>query len=213
MIDRFVPTSNYGERKDGKSPEYIILHYTVIKGTNEVCAFFCEGEREVSSHYILGEDGEIVQMVEEDLRAWHAGPSFWAGESDLNSRSIGIEIVNDGGSPFQDIQYERLIALIMEIRKRWDIPAQNVLGHSDIALGRKFDPGPWFDWPRLDKAGASEPPRAKIVSDEFLALAKSAGYDVSQREQDILLALRVRHGATPYFGALRNQDLDLLKKG
>ncbi len=217
IADRFVATPNFGERKNGKRPEYVILHFTAVEGTDEVCQLLCDLEREVSAHYVLGEDGEIVQMVEEEKRAWHAGASYWAGETDLNSCSIGIEIVNNGARPFKDIQYQRLIPLIQEICERWNIPPQNVLGHSDIAIGRKFDPGPWFDWTRLDRSGVSMPPRvpdgcATVRKDQngFRTLADIVGYNTDVAFEELLLAIRIRHGATPYYDGLREEDFSLL---
>lgn len=210
IADEFIASPNFGARKNGNSPQYIILHFTVIEEHEEACAFLCDPEREVSAHYVLAKSGYLIQLVDEKDRAWHAGRSFWKNEDDLNSRSIGIEIVNNGAMPFKEAQYQRLIPLIADISARWDIPPQNVLGHSDIAINRKFDPGPWFDWPRLDAAGVSAPPKARTNSDDFRALAASAGYDGDADLEALLLAIRVRHGATPYYGPLRDADFALL---
>lgn len=146
---------NFGERKDGKVPRYIILHYTATKDTKTALDdYLMNPAAEVSSHYLIEKDGNILQLVEDEKRAWHAGKSFWEGETDLNSASIGIEIVNLGPPEvFADEQIESTIALCQILMKKWNIPGQNILGHSDIAPDRKVDPGPLFPWNKLTKLG------------------------------------------------------------
>lgn len=211
-VNRKYISPNFGERKGACKPEYVILHFTAMETADEACLRLCDPEFEVSAHYVIANDGEIFQLVEEEKRAWHAGLSYWAGQDDLNSRSIGIEISNNGARPFEDVQYETLLVILPEILRRWSIPPENILGHSDIAIGRKFDPGPWFDWVRLDQKGVSTPPKAKIDSDDFLELAASAGYQTDVDLKDLLLTIRLRHGGTPYYGDLRESDYQLLKK-
>lgn len=219
MKIREYPSPNFGERKGLARIEYVILHFTGMDDVDEVCELLCDEERELSAHYVLDKSGNVVRMVEEKMRAWHAGNSYWRGENDLNSSSIGIEIVNNGAMPFFDVQYEVLIELLRDICQRWDIPPQNVLGHSDIAIGRKFDPGPWFDWLRLEAAGVSVPPKADFDQEyaargeaAFLKLAASAGYNPEAEFQALLTAVRVRHGATPYYGPLRESDFTILMR-
>ncbi|RTL51933.1 MAG: N-acetylmuramoyl-L-alanine amidase [Bradyrhizobiaceae bacterium] len=117
----------------------------------------CAPDAKVSSHYLVRENGEIIQLVSEDRRAWHAGLSSWKGVTDINSRSIGIEIVNaghDGGCPdYPDVQIESVIALCRDIMSRWPIPQHQVLAHSDVAPTRKQDPGEYFPWDRLHQNG------------------------------------------------------------
>jgi N-acetylmuramoyl-L-alanine amidase len=152
-----VASPNYGERKDGRRPDMIILHYTGMSTGAAALDWLTRAESEVSSHYFVWEDGRVVQLVPEELRAWHAGKSIWKGETDTNSRSIGIEIVNEGhpgGLPdFPKIQIDAVIALCLDIAKRWNIAPQNVLAHSDVAPIRKVDPGEKFPWNILADSG------------------------------------------------------------
>jgi len=150
-------SANFGPRRDGKRPDMIILHYTGMRTGAEAEAWLCDPASEVSSHYIVHEDGRIVQMVREADRAWHAGKSSWQGESDVNSCSIGIEIVNPGhGFGYEDFpgrQIEAVVALCRDISLRHSIPSERVLAHSDVAPGRKIDPGEKFPWRQLAAAG------------------------------------------------------------
>ncbi|MBV2143943.1 N-acetylmuramoyl-L-alanine amidase [Falsochrobactrum sp. TDYN1] len=151
------PSPNFGPRRDGKTPAFLILHYTGLPTAEEALEILKSPEREVSAHYLVHEDGEVVQMVSEKARAWHAGKSFWKGEIDLNSASIGIEIVNPGElenyPPFKEPQIEAVICLCRSICERYEIRSENVLAHSDIAPVRKNDPGHNFPWKRLHDAG------------------------------------------------------------
>ncbi|HVW57047.1 MAG TPA: N-acetylmuramoyl-L-alanine amidase [Rhizobiaceae bacterium] len=150
-------SANFGPRRDSKRPDMIILHYTGMRTGAEAEAWLCDPASEVSSHYLVHEDGRIVQMVREADRAWHAGKSSWQGESDVNSRSIGIEIVNPGHSlgyeDFPARQIEAVVALCRDISVRHSIPPERVLAHSDVAPGRKIDPGEKFPWRQLAGAG------------------------------------------------------------
>lgn len=151
------PSPNFGARNDGKSVTTIILHYTGMKSGQGAEDWLCNVESQVSSHYLVHENGKVVQMVSEADRAWHAGASFWKGESDLNSVSVGIEIVNPGHTlgykHFPKKQITALIRLCRGILKRHNIAPQMVLAHSDIAPGRKVDPGELFPWGELHEAG------------------------------------------------------------
>lgn len=135
----------------------IVLHYTGMPDADQALAWLCDERSEVSAHYFVFEDGRIVQMVQEDRRAWHAGAANWAGESDINSRSIGIEIANFGHDgalpPFTVTQIDAVTDLCREITARRDIPPHRVLAHSDVAPGRKRDPGEAFPWFRLAAEG------------------------------------------------------------
>ena len=146
---------NYDERK--RQPiDMLVLHYTDMLSAQAAIDHMCKNESKVSAHYTVAEDGEIYQLVDEENRAWHAGESFWRGHSNVNSRSIGIEIANPGHSngykAFPEIQMQSVINLCHEILARHEIPARNVVGHSDVAFLRKMDPGELFDWPRLARA-------------------------------------------------------------
>lgn len=154
---RVRPSPNYGERRDGIDPDTIILHYTGMASAKAAEDWLCIPESQVSSHYLVYEDGAVVQMVPEKARAWHAGVSFWQGETDLNSRSVGIEIANPGHdhgyTDFPDAQIASVILLCRDIIDRWAILPRRVLAHSDIAPGRKVDPGEKFPWQRLAAEG------------------------------------------------------------
>jgi N-acetylmuramoyl-L-alanine amidase len=152
-----MPSPNLGERRDGAVPDLIILHYTGTKTAEEALARLRDPAAEVSSHYLVFEDGRVAELVPEAHRAWHAGVSSWEGTSDINSRSIGIEIANLGhefGYPdFPPKQIKAVIALCQDIIARRRIRADHVLAHSDVAPGRKQDPGEKFPWRQLHKAG------------------------------------------------------------
>lgn len=153
---RVRPSPNFGERKGGGA-DMIILHYTAMETGQAAEDWLCHPVSEVSSHYLVNEDGSVVQMVREADRAWHAGKSSWKGEGDINSLSIGIEIANPGplaGSPpFEPEQIEAVAALCADIIERRRIRPERVLGHSDVAPGRKIDPGEKFPWNVLHARG------------------------------------------------------------
>ncbi|MEJ0095289.1 MAG: N-acetylmuramoyl-L-alanine amidase [Methylocella sp.] len=151
------PSPNHGERKGGRVPNSLILHYTGLTSGEAAVQLLCDPVAEVSSHYLVLEDGSLLQLVPESRRAWHAGRGVWAGESDMNDVSIGIEVAHPGhkgGSPpYPSAQIATVIALCQDILSRHAIPPQRVLGHSDIAPYRKIDPGEFFPWSYLAKAG------------------------------------------------------------
>lgn len=143
----------------------IILHYTGMRTGEEALARLTDPAAKVSAHYVVEEDGRIFALVPEARRAWHAGVSYWRGERDINAASVGVEIVNPGHEfgyrPFAEAQIEAVIDLVADIRSRWTIPDERILGHSDVAPARKTDPGELFPWRRLALAGHGlwvEPP-------------------------------------------------------
>src|SRR5690606_17152454 len=148
---------NFGPRLGTSRPDTIILHYTGMQSGAAAEAWLCTAESQVSSHYLVHEDGRVVQMVRESDRAWHAGKSFWQGATDINSQSVGIEIVNPGHEfgyrSFPRRQVVAVIGLCKGIVARHGVPPQRVLAHSDIAPGRKVDPGEKFPWRKLAEAG------------------------------------------------------------
>lgn len=152
-----VPSPNFGKRAEGKPIDMLILHYTGMGSAERALKWLCDPQSSVSSHYLVFEDGLVAQLVEESDRAWHAGKSFWAGETDTNSRSVGIEIANPGHEygyrPFPDVQIAAVIELCADILRRHSIPPERVLAHSDVAPRRKEDPGELFPWQRLHEAG------------------------------------------------------------
>jgi N-acetylmuramoyl-L-alanine amidase len=157
IVSDVIPSPNYSERNEGRVPDMILLHYTGMPDVEGAIARLCTAGTEVSSHYIVLEDGRIVQCVPESKRAWHAGVSSWAGEEDINSCSIGIEIVNRGhdwGYPdFPLRQIAAVIALCRGIMLRRNVPSHRVLAHSDVAPARKKDPGEKFPWHSLANSG------------------------------------------------------------
>jgi N-acetylmuramoyl-L-alanine amidase len=151
-----APSPNFDIRKS--PPDMVVLHYTGMPTGEGALARMRDPEAKVSAHYMVELDGRIFSLVAEARRAWHAGVSFWKGERDINSASIGIEMVNaghdDGGyHAFPDAQIEAVIALLSDIRSRWEIDGDRILGHSDVAPDRKEDPGELFPWKRLAQAG------------------------------------------------------------
>lgn len=146
------PSPNHGDRR-GQRPELIVLHYTGMADAASARARLCDPVAEVSAHWLIDEDGRFEALVPETLRAWHAGAGSWQGRADVNSRSIGIELVNPGDRPFPARQMDALCDLLRAIMARWQIAPAGVIGHSDMAPGRKVDPGPRFDWGRLAREG------------------------------------------------------------
>lgn len=154
-----LPSPNFNEREH--PVDMLVLHYTGMETGQQALDRMRDKDAQVSAHYMIWEDGRVVQLVGEDKRAWHAGVSSWQGDDDLNSRSIGIEIVNGGHDwplaggvlpPYSNAQIEALIELCHGILERWDIPGNRIVGHSDIAPARKADPGEHFPWDRLARA-------------------------------------------------------------
>jgi len=148
----------------------------------------CDPEFEVSAHYLIGQDGQIIQMVAEDMRAWHAGAGAWGGTTDVNSASIGIELCNRGDHDFPGAQMATLVGLLADIRARWNIPIHRVIGHSDMAPGRKQDPGRHFPWKDLDDAGVGVF-RGQNAPDvlPFDVAAKAFGYPITPDNADAVL--------------------------
>jgi N-acetylmuramoyl-L-alanine amidase len=160
VVADVIPSENYGERRNGRTPDMIVLHYTGMADGNMAVHRLTTIGTEVSSHYIVHEDGRIIQSVQESRRAWHAGASAWAGEADINSCSIGVEIINGGHDyglpPYPLRQIAAAIALCKGIIIRRNIPRHRVLGHSDISPGRKQDPGEKFPWALLAASGVGQ---------------------------------------------------------
>lgn len=154
IIER--PSPNHDAR-GGVAVDMLVLHYTGMISGEAALARLCDPAAKVSAHYMIAEDGTVYAMVPEARRAWHAGVSFWAGARDINTRSIGIELVNPGHEfgyrPFPDAQIGALTALCHQILERHPIPAWRILGHSDVAPARKDDPGELFPWADLAAAG------------------------------------------------------------
>ena len=146
-----APSPNFDQRRG--PPDMVVVHYTGMRTAAAALERLRDPEAKVSAHYLIEEDGRVFQLVPEERRAWHAGVSFWKGEQDVNSVSIGIELVNPGHElgygDFPEMQVEALIGLLDAVRGRWTIPNGRILGHSDVAPDRKIDPGERFPWKRL----------------------------------------------------------------
>jgi N-acetylmuramoyl-L-alanine amidase len=182
-----LPSPNFGERREGARPELIVLHYTGMDSHAAALARLCDPVAEVSAHYLIGMDGNVAALVEEGHRAWHAGAGEWAGITDVNSRSIGIELTNPGDAPFPEQQMASLERILAGVMQRWSIPPQRVIGHSDMAPLRKRDPGARFDWRRLALQGLAvwpEPSGAATLP--FDRAARAFGYQ--DLPPDVLLA-------------------------
>ena len=169
------PSPNFGERRNGLRPSLIVIHYTAMASCAEARDRLCDPAAEVSAHWLISETGQAEALVPEAVRAWHAGAGAWGGRDDINSRSIGIELANRGNHPFPEPQMAALEVLLRGIMGRWNILPQGVIGHSDMAPGRKGDPGRRFDWRRLALQGLSVWPKARRPGD-FRSDALAFGY-------------------------------------
>ncbi len=135
----------------------VVIHYTGMESGEAALARLRDPEAKVSAHYLIERDGRTFRLVPEERRAWHAGVSYWRGNRDVNIRSLGVELVNPGEEhgylPFPDAQVEALLSLLQQMRTRWSISDEDIVGHSDVAPSRKVDPGHLFPWKRLAEAG------------------------------------------------------------
>jgi N-acetylmuramoyl-L-alanine amidase len=174
LRDKIQTSPNVEPRLGGQIPELIVLHYTGMANGQAAVDWLCNPVSKVSCHYLIDVDGSIIQMVDEDLRAWHAGVSFWNGMIDVNSRSIGIEIQNlghGGGCPaYPMAQMQRVAALCLDISIRHNLSSHNIVAHSDIAPGRKIDPGEAFNWAYLFEKGLGQLVCANLQSSAELSV-------------------------------------------
>ncbi|KIC51414.1 N-acetylmuramoyl-L-alanine amidase [Tateyamaria sp. ANG-S1] len=198
MILHQHPSPNCGLRRDGLRPTHVVLHYTAMATAEAAIERLCDPAAEVSAHYVICKTGRVTQLVPEGLRAWHAGVGEWDGLQDINSRSIGIELDNDGQGPFAQPLMQSLEVLLASILAGWAILPENVIGHSDMAPGRKFDPGPFFDWARLEARGLAArrvvgTSSSGMGNDAFRHLARAAGYAADVSDDALLAAVRLRH--------------------
>ncbi len=191
LAGRIFPSPNFNAREGGLAPSILTLHYTGMPSAEAAIQWLAAPESKVSCHYVVAEDGAVTQMVPEAFRAWHAGVSYWRGATDINSRSIGIEIHNpghEGGYPdFPDAQMEAVEALCLDIIARQGILPHKVLAHSDVAPRRKIDPGEKFDWARLARAGIGHWTEPVPVSGGA-TLERGARGDAIMRLQEALRA-------------------------
>ena len=190
----WTPSPNFDERTLPIS--ILVMHYTGMKSADLAIRQLANPEAKVSAHYVVSEDGQIVQMVKEENRAWHAGRGSWRGIDNVNSASIGIEIVNPGHEwgyiPFPEEQMDSVTRLAAAIVERYNIIPANVIGHSDLAPARKQDPGELFDWERLAKLGiALERPKKNLTDPlwtdgGFMLALERYGYDIENRQSAVV---------------------------
>lgn len=189
MIIAKKPSPNFDSR-DGQAIDMLVLHYTGMQSGEAALARLCDESAKVSAHYMVNEDGSIFQLVDENERAWHAGASYWRGNSNINQRSIGIEIVNKGHEfgycPFPGVQMEAVAELCWGIIARHKIPSRNVVGHSDIAPTRKKDPGELFDWKLLASKGIGLFPLQTTSNQQPAIALNQYGYDLTDPEKSII---------------------------
>ena len=180
------PSANF----DGRRPNYVVLHHTSDDTAEEALATLTAKRPGVSAHYLVSRDGRILQLVDERMRAWHAGASYWKGQRDLNSASIGIELDNNGSEAYPEVQIVALLTLLEDLRVRYRLPPTAFIGHGDIAPGRKVDPSEFFPWRRLATRGYGiwcEPPHSPAppgIEDD--TLLNALGYDVRNLQAAVL---------------------------
>jgi N-acetylmuramoyl-L-alanine amidase len=174
------PSPNFSERR----PNLVVVHHTGSSTLESALRTLTDRARGVSAHYLIDRDGRILQLVDERHRAWHAGASRWGGISDVNSASIGIELVNNGDEPFPDRQIVSLITLLDDLTDRHHIPPRNVIGHADVAPARKSDPNAYFPWATLARNGyglwCDEPVPAAPAGFDPAAGLQAIGYDMGE---------------------------------
>lgn len=187
-----TPSPNFGPRRGGARPDMVVLHYTAMETAEAASARLRDPKAEVSAHYLIGLDGRVQRLVAEEMRAWHAGAGCWGGVRDVNSHSIGIELVNRGQGPcyhpFPEPQMAALEALLGGILARWEIPPERVVGHACVAPLRKIDPGEKFDWRRLARRGyavwqAPEADPRPAAAAPFQAAALRFGYGLPRSDE------------------------------
>ncbi|BBC74229.1 N-acetylmuramoyl-L-alanine amidase [Altererythrobacter sp. B11] len=188
LVHREVASPNWNERALPIS--MVVLHYTEMQPVTAALERLCDPAAEVSAHYLITEEGEVIRLVAEEKRAWHAGQSYWRGHRDVNSASIGIELDHPGHAlgyrPFSNAQIDALLPLLGQIVQQYDIPRANVVAHSDVAPARKTDPGELFPWHRLAECRLCLPRPQKLELGDpfdndgafFLALERF-GYDIT----------------------------------
>jgi N-acetylmuramoyl-L-alanine amidase len=212
-----LPSPNFNARK--RPVGALVLHYTGMETGEAAIARLRDPAASVSAHYVVKEDGAVLRLVAEDKRAWHAGLGVWRGETDMNSASIGVEIVNGGHDfglpPFPDVQIAAVISLCRAILVRWDIPPAGVIGHSDLAPDRKTDPGERFPWRRLAQAGVGlfpdGPDGAGPDEDGARADLCAIGYGEAFALSDVLTAFQRRYRPQRVDGVLDAETAGLIR--
>jgi len=201
----FVGTINFSMRK----PNFVIIHHTAQNSCEETLKTFTRKNREVSAHYVICESGTVYHMLNDMLRAHHAGLSRWGAITDMNSCSIGIEIDNNGKEPFSDIQIQSLLTLLDRIKKTYNIPTSNFIGHADIAPGRKVDPSRFFPWKSLADKGFGQwyDTTNLTLPENFNSLEalRTIGYNTS-KPQDAIQSYKIHFNAQDTAKQLTAED-------
>jgi N-acetylmuramoyl-L-alanine amidase len=222
------PSPNFDERDAAVKLQYIVLHYTGMPTRDLALQRLCDAEAKVSAHYVIDEEENVFRLVDEDKRAWHAGKSFWNGVTDMNSASIGIELVNPGHEcgyrAFPAAQIDKLKDLLYDIVERYELdPAMALLGHSDIAPSRKQDPGELFPWKELAAEGFGLWPKpqasdyAPAYEDEVQGFLRMIGYECPETgvydlaTRAVLLAFQRRYEPENVTGAPTRETVARLK--
>lgn len=209
-----LPSPNFNDRK---TPiRFVVLHYTGMETGQVAIDRLRDPDAGVSAHYVVEEDGNVLRLVDEEKRAWHAGVGEWCGETDMNSASIGIEIVNGGhdfGLPdFPDVQIASVIGLVLDILKRYDLPPSAVIGHSDLAPGRKQDPGERFPWRGLADAGAAIwPSLIDEASEDVEDDLSTIGYGFSAGRPAVIEAFQRRFRPSAVTGEADDETRRLIR--
>lgn len=213
-----TPSPNFNERPPDVSIDMLVLHYTGMKACEEALGRLCDPAAEVSAHYLIDEDGTVHRLVAEEHRAWHAGVACWRDDTGVNSRSIGIELVNPGHEfgyqEFPEAQITALIPLCQDILSRHPIPPRNVVGHSDVAPTRKQDPGEKFPWARLAAEGIGLWPEGSGGAgsehpDDPIALLSAIGYKTADQAATVA-AFQRRYRISDVSGVLDAETVSLI---
>jgi N-acetylmuramoyl-L-alanine amidase len=203
------PSPNF----DSRRPNYVVIHHTSDENLGVSLDTLTDPQRAVSSHYLIGRDGQVYQLVDERKRAWHAGKSYWGGDTDINSSSIGIELDNNGEEPFDQRQITALLALLTDIAQRYPIPPANYLAHADVAPARKNDPSRLFPWRTLADHGfglwCHAPPAAAPPAFDTTMALLALGYDVSDLNAAIQ-AFKLHYVQDDVSPVLRESDVRVL---
>jgi N-acetylmuramoyl-L-alanine amidase len=190
MLEKIhCPSPNFEPRPQGVPLDMIVLHYTDMLNAEEALERLCDPQAKVSAHFLISKEGELYQLVDPKHRAWHAGVSSWEGQGDINSRSIGVELDNLGHTfgpePFSKVQMKTLLALLEELTQTYGIQPHRIVGHSDVAPGRKKDPGEWFPWHVLAEKGFGFWPQEKMASQHISVVPKMSIEEMQQAFSDI----------------------------
>jgi len=205
----FVNTVNFNLRK----PNYVIIHHTAQDSTQQTLNTFTLARTQVSAHYVIGRDGKIIHMLNDYLRSWHAGVSKWGSISDMNSCSIGIELDNNGLQPFEDAQIKSLLLLLVQLKKLYNIPTTNFIGHADIAIPRKNDPSAYFPWKTLAQNGfgfwSDDVLELAPANFDYVAALRLIGYD-TRNLPGAIKAFKLHFIQTDLTPQLTQLDLNVL---